>query len=177
MKNKVRQRTKNQTYNNHYQGNNKKQRSSQGQRTIHILSKRVVTKQFCLRVKGYWRKSMHMLCPMTSVLGTLRRSTHSCLPGTDKEQRVHEKQKATYKNPKVPWQLPRNISGCFPRSSVSKKSNFSVRDPGLIPGSGRSPGEGNGNPLQYSCLENPVERGAWQATVHEGRKTQTWLSY
>ena len=39
-------------------------------------------------------------------------------------------------------------------------------DPGLIPGLGRSPGEGNGNPLQYSCLENPMARGAWQATVH-----------
>ena len=41
-----------------------------------------------------------------------------------------------------------------------------VRDVDLIPGSGRSPGEGNGNPLQYSCLENPMERGAWWATVH-----------
>ena len=39
-------------------------------------------------------------------------------------------------------------------------------DVGLIPGSGRSPGEGNGNPLQYSCLENPIDRGAWQATAH-----------
>ena len=41
-----------------------------------------------------------------------------------------------------------------------------ARDVGLIAGSGRSPGEGNGNPLQYSCLENPMERGAWWATVH-----------
>ena len=41
-----------------------------------------------------------------------------------------------------------------------------TRDAGLIPGLGRSPGEGNGNPLQYSCLENPTDRGAWQATVH-----------
>ena len=41
-----------------------------------------------------------------------------------------------------------------------------VRDVGLIPGSGRSPGEGNGNPLQYSCLENYMDRGTWQATVH-----------
>ena len=41
-----------------------------------------------------------------------------------------------------------------------------VRDADLIPGSGRSPGEGNGNPLQYSYLENPMDRGAWQATVH-----------
>ena len=40
------------------------------------------------------------------------------------------------------------------------------RDTGLIPGSGRSPGEGNGKPLQYPCLENPMDRGAWRATVH-----------
>ena len=40
-----------------------------------------------------------------------------------------------------------------------------IKEVGSIPGSGRSPGEGNGNPLQYSCLENPMERGAWQATV------------
>ena len=49
-------------------------------------------------------------------------------------------------------------------------------DPGSIPGSGRSPGEGNGNPLQYSCLENPMDGGAWWATVHEVAKSQTGLS-
>jgi len=47
---------------------------------------------------------------------------------------------------------------------------------GLIPGSGRSLGEGNGNPLQYSCLGNPKDRGAWQATVHGAAKSQTRLS-
>ena len=46
-------------------------------------------------------------------------------------------------------------------------------DAGLIPGSGRSPGEGNGNPLQYSCLENSMDRGAWQATVHGVAESQT----
>ena len=45
---------------------------------------------------------------------------------------------------------------------------------GPIPGSGRSPGGGNGNPLQYSCLENPMDRGAWRATVHRVPKSQTW---
>ena len=44
-------------------------------------------------------------------------------------------------------------------------------DAGLIPGSGRSLGEGNGHPLQYSCLENPKDRGAWQATVHGSQKS------
>ena len=47
-----------------------------------------------------------------------------------------------------------------------------IRDVGLIPGLGRSPGVGNGNPLQYSCLENPMDRGTWQATVH--RAAQSW---
>ena len=45
-----------------------------------------------------------------------------------------------------------------------------IRDAGLVPGSGRSPGGGHGNPLQYACLENPMDRGAWQAAVHIGRK-------
>ena len=54
----------------------------------------------------------------------------------------------------------------FPRSSVGKESAYNAGDPGLIPRSGRSPGEENGNPLQYSCLENPMDRGAWEATVH-----------
>ena len=51
-------------------------------------------------------------------------------------------------------------------SSVGKESACSAGDLGLIPGSGTSPGEGNGNPLQYSCLENPMDRGAWWTTVH-----------
>ena len=50
------------------------------------------------------------------------------------------------------------------------------RDAGLIPESERSPGEGNGNPLQYSCLENPTDRGAWWATVHGDSRSRTWLS-
>ena len=54
----------------------------------------------------------------------------------------------------------------FPCSSVGKESACNAGDPGSIPGLGRSPGEGNGNPLQYSCLENPMDRGAWWATVH-----------
>ena len=51
-----------------------------------------------------------------------------------------------------------------------KNPPVNAGDTGLIPGSGRSPGEGNGNSLQYSCLENPMDRGAWQATVHRGGK-------
>ena len=55
---------------------------------------------------------------------------------------------------------------CFPGGSVSKESTCSAGDPGSIPGLGRSPGEENGNPLQYSCLGNPMDGGAWWATVH-----------
>ena len=55
-------------------------------------------------------------------------------------------------------------------SSDRKESARSVEDPDLIPGTGRCPGEENGNPLQYSCLENPMDRGAWRAMVHGGHK-------
>ena len=54
----------------------------------------------------------------------------------------------------------------FPAGSDGKVSAYNVGDPGSIPGLGRFPGEGNGNPLQYSCLGNPMDRGAWQAIVH-----------
>ena len=54
----------------------------------------------------------------------------------------------------------------FSGGSVGKESSCSAGDWGSIPGSGRSPGEGNGNPLQYSCLENSMDSGAWWATVH-----------
>ena len=58
----------------------------------------------------------------------------------------------------------------LPYSSDGKESLCNAGDPGSIPGSGRFPGEGNGSPLQYSCLENPMDRGAWWATVHGGRR-------
>ena len=54
----------------------------------------------------------------------------------------------------------------FPGGSDSKESACNSVDPGLIPGLGRSPGGRNGYPLQYSCLENSMDKGAWQATVH-----------
>ena len=60
--------------------------------------------------------------------------------------------------------------------SEVKASACNVGDSGSIPGSGRSPGEGNGNPLQYSCLENPVEGGTWWATVHRVAKSRKRLS-
>ena len=64
----------------------------------------------------------------------------------------------------------------FPGGSDGKESARSARYLGLIPGLGRSLGGGNGNPLQYSCLENPMDRGVWQATVNGVAKSRTQLS-
>ena len=64
----------------------------------------------------------------------------------------------------------------FPGGSEVKASACNVGDLGSIPGLGRSPGEGNGNPFQYSCLENPMNRGAWWGTVHGVTKSQTQQS-
>ena len=64
----------------------------------------------------------------------------------------------------------------LPCSSIGKESACNARDPGSIPGLERSLGEGNGYTLQYSCLENPLNRGAWWASVHDVTKSRTWLS-
>ena len=61
----------------------------------------------------------------------------------------------------------------FSDGSDGKESAYTAGDLGLIPGLGRSPSEGNGNPLQYSCLENRTERGAWRATVHGVAESDT----
>ena len=61
----------------------------------------------------------------------------------------------------------------FPGGAVVKDPLANAGDKSSIPGSGRSPGEGNGNPLEYSCLRNPMERGAWWAAVHGVAKSRT----
>ena len=66
----------------------------------------------------------------------------------------------------ITWGFPGGASGKEPVCQCR-------RDVGLIPESGRCPGEGNGNPFQYSCLENPMDRGAWRAMVHRVAKSQT----
>ena len=76
------------------------------------------------------------------------------------------------------------FSGCcivllllgFPGGSDGKEYACQAGDLGSVPGLGRSPGEENGNPLQYSCLENSMDRGAWWATVHEVAKSRTGFS-
>ena len=67
----------------------------------------------------------------------------------------------------------------FPHGSMVKNPPAGAghaRDTGFIPGSGRSPGRENSSPLQYSCLGNPMDRGAWRAVVHGVTKNQTWLT-
>ena len=64
----------------------------------------------------------------------------------------------------------------FPCGSDDKASAYNAGDVGSIPGLGRSSGEGNGNPLQYSCLENPLDGGVWKAKVHGVTKSRTQLS-
>ena len=92
-----------------------------------------------------------------------------------------EKGKATHSSIlvwRIPWTTVHGVAKSrtrlsdfhfegFPDSSVGKESTCNDKDLGSVPGLGRSPGEGNGTLLQYSCLENPMDRGSWQATVHE----------
>ena len=70
-------------------------------------------------------------------------------------------------------QMMVSVGGLGLGGSDCKASVYNAGDPGSTPGLGRSLGEGNGNPLQYYCLENPTDRGAWQATVHGVAKSQT----
>ena len=72
--------------------------------------------------------------------------------------------------------MPENFSCLIKTSSDGKESVCNAGDCSSVPWSGRSPVEGNGNPLQYSCLGNPMHRGAWQATVHDVAKSHTGLS-
>ena len=80
---------------------------------------------------------------------------------------------------------PRKVAGAsgemikplsFPGGSDGKESACNASDPGFTSGLGRSPGEGNGTPLQHTCLENPLDRGAWRASVHGVPKSWTRLS-
>ena len=93
-------------------------------------------------------------------------------PGTSKVQGDRKQQSARITGSCQRNRLGEAPSGhfldklSFPGGSAGKESTCNVWDRGSIPGSGRSPGEGNGYPLQYSCLENPMDRGALQATVH-----------
>ena len=69
------------------------------------------------------------------------------------------------------------VSKVAPVLEILPANAEDTRDAGLIPGSGRAPGGGHGNPLQYSCLKNPMSRESWRATVHRVAKSRTWLKW
>ena len=103
--------------------------------------------------------------PLSSLVGSplksLTSGSYSQHPGVNHHGREYGKE---------------HVSMGLPGGSVGKESTCNVGDLGLIPGLGRSPRGGHGNPLQYSGLENPMDRGLWQAIVHGDCKTQTQLS-
>ena len=78
------------------------------------------------------------------------------------------------------WEITREKNEGVPYSSDGKESAYNAGDLGSVPRSGRSPGETNDNPIQYPCLETPMDRGAWRATVHAsqrvGHDERLWLS-
>ena len=114
------------------------------------------------------------------------------MPGSFIEQRGREGEEIKLKRPFISqnmihffsvaihrWAVPDCLSQkCFNSacSSVGKESGCNAGDLGSIPGSERSPGGGNGNPLEYSCLENPMDRGAWWAVIHGVTTSWTRLS-
>ena len=113
------------------------------------------------------------------------RETHTGIKQTflsnNKPQRAEAKrQQGDHKHPEVSnlstWVTDTVISAPGKWCPLLQESACNAGDLGSIPGSGRSPGEGNGNPLQYSCLENPMDRGTWWATVHGVTKSWTQLS-
>ena len=103
-----------------------------------------------LRIKNIWKKKFHKVPQSKSI----------CLAAT------------VY----IAYTLQRYYKEFPGGGSGKKESAYSAGDSSLIPGSGRSPGEGNGYPLQYSCLENSMDRGAWQAIAHGVAKSLTWLN-
>ena len=98
-----------------------------------------------------------------------------CLPENNLEGAAYPRASAPAS---MKWGSPKDDLWALsePGGSGSKESACQEGDMGLIPGSGRSPGGGNGNPLQYSCLVNPLDRGAWRATVYGVPKSRTQLS-
>ena len=116
---------------------------------------------------------MHL--PQDKISTWLRPSPSSCPFSnvtTQSGQPAHPEQNCSRPSP------PPQPCPCFPNpfgGSDGKASACNAGDPGSTPGLGRSPGEGNGNPLQYSCLKNSMDRGARWATVH-GSQGRTWLS-
>ena len=110
------------------------------------------------------------------VLLALIEKSFSALAGVIRIKRLLRKWSVSL-DPRLQPECLRSLKG-FPGGASGKEPAYQcsrVRDSGSTPGLGRSPGGGHGNPLQYFCLENPMDRGAWQATVHRVAKSRTRL--
>ena len=116
-------------------------------------------------------KTMLVTLPLLAVGSiTFLHDPQICIHG------LHEVAKSITSHREV-IKLPATFRGLgFPSGSDGQESAYNARDQGSIPGLGRYPGEGNGNPLQYSCLENNMDTGSWQVTVHGVGQNQTRLS-
>ena len=119
-----------------------------------------------------YRLSLVSVLSMTSYLGDSPASVTSIPSSKPSSQHSHYLPGPTSIHARI---LKNQTLPLLPDSEV-KASACNAGDLGSILGLGRSPGEGNGNPLQYSCLENPMDGGAWWATVHGVTKSRTWLS-
>ena len=132
------------------------------------------------------------LKPVSHVLVMLKTATYistwtvssqMSMLGTRKQWQIKQKGKySRYVWLEKPSSVLRQSSNCiclawewneYVFSSVGKESACNAGDPGSLPGWGGSPGDGNGNPVQYSCLENPMDRRAWRATVHGSQESDT----
>ena len=99
-------------------------------------------------------------------------------PGGTCQRRRHKRCRFDLWVEKIPWRRkwqPAPVFLGFSGGSDDKESSCNAGDLGSIPGSGRFPRGGHGNPLQYSCMENPMDRGAWRATVHRVTRSWAWL--
>ena len=114
----------------------------------------------CLSAFSINGASWHCLKPVPTCSLPMPLASHACC--------MKESLQTLF--PSVPVLRGADVGSGFPGSRVMKNLPVNAGDLGSIPGSGRSPGAGNSNPLQYSCLENPMDRGAWRATVHGGVK-------
>ena len=145
--------------------------------------------RLCLSMKGTWVQSLVQEDPTCHKATKSMPQLLSLCFKTTLHKRSHRNEKPLHHNEEQPWPvLSRESPGAATNIQSSQKINllavaqtvkhlaYNAGDLGLIPGSGRSSGEGNGNPLQHSCLENPMDRGAWWATVHGVAKHRTQLS-
>ena len=95
---------------------------------------------------------------------------------TDFRRRNRKRKRKSHLEDRVSFLASNHTRGASQGAPVVKNLPASAKDAGVIPGPGRSPGAGHGNPLQCSCLENPMDKGAWWATVHEVVKSRPQLS-